>query len=126
MRRTPDARCRHRTFGPNWPPRKVEAGAVAHVGKRLSRPIKDLPDDWNVPRVRRGSFFGFLPNSTCLNSRACNLRPGLGLDTGRCPKSLSQRVPRIKKIALEFHTLDEKEKRHGQAVAAASLPELEN
>jgi predicted NBD/HSP70 family sugar kinase len=25
---------------------------------------------------------------------------------------------------IEFHTLDEKEKRHGQAVAAASLPEL--
>src|SRR5262249_833419 len=26
--------------------------------------------------------------------------------------------------AIQFHTFDEKEKRHGQAVAAASLPEL--
>jgi len=40
-------------------------------------------------------------------------------------KVLASEFPELRD-SIEFHTLDEKEKRHGQAVAAASLPELEN
>ena len=51
--------------------------------------------------------------------------PGSDLILDGARKVLASEFPELSDT-IQFHTLDEKEKRHGQAVAAASLPELKS
>ena len=88
------------------------------------RAARRVPDDGRLPGLRRRSPGERLRLPLPAGSRALYLRPGRRGHDGRRARGAARGLPGARGSRSQLRMPGEKEKRHGQAMAAASLPEL--
>ena len=124
MRRAADARGRHRRSPPDMPlPEKLKLVQSLMAGGRLPG-AENLRDDRHLPRLRHRAFRRLLRPAACARPRPRDLRARAATSSSTAPVPCSrQEFPELAE-RIRIHVPDENDKRHGQAIAAASLPEL--
>ena len=103
--------------------RKTGARSGIHGGRMRTSQV-NLSDDWNLPRLRSRSLCLFLYPLPCLDPRAVTSGEGGTIILEEAQKVLRKEFPDLND-QITFHQPDEKNKRHGQAIAAASLPSID-
>ena len=78
-------------------PEKLERCSGIHGGRMRTSQV-NLPDNWNLPRLRCRSLCLFLYSLPCLDPRAGDFGRRRNDHSGGSPKSPSQRIPRLEQI----------------------------
>src|ERR1039458_71804 len=122
MRGPPARACGHRGGRQTAAARKAQARPEAHGPWGWSRP-QDLSDDWHLHGLCDPHFTDFYDLENVLILGRVTSGPGGDIIIAGAKEVLKVEFPELTgKIA--FHIPSETDKRHGQAVAAASLPKV--